>query len=299
MSHNGSENHQILYSAQNLVALFSALLIDAREIPSESIDPALFADPAFVKVYNNTMDLRSLTSALGRGDLRQMVSGRGYVLSGLKALQSNLRHLSWQTERIAQGDFSQKVDFLGDFSTSFNTMVEQLAKMTDQMQRLASIDALTQIHNRLSLEQFIDAAFANARKEPAPLSVLVFDIDFFKRVNDQYGHVVGDHLLVKISETLSQQFRATDMFARYGGEEFVAVLPNTAVNVAEQIAQRSLQAVADQRLPVEDGDELRVTVSIGVSQLRDSDETYIDLLERGDQALYQAKHNGRNQVCTA
>lgn len=281
----------------DVLAVVSSLLMDRKPRGLEALDPRLLEDPQFQKLYTYLTDLRDLTEALCKGELSQEVDSKGYMISNLKAMQSNLRHLSWQTERIAQGDFTQKVDFLGDFSKSFNQMVDQLARMTGQMRRLASTDALTKVPNRLSLEQFFEMSFARCKSEGHPLSALFIDIDHFKQVNDTYGHPVGDQVLVAVSEVLQTQFRSSDMFARFGGEEFIAVLPATSLSGASQLAERTLKAVENLRIPLEDGETLSVTVSIGASEIQPNDENYFEIIRRMDEAMYQAKKSGRNCIC--
>ncbi len=280
-----------------VIALFRTLLTVA-DLPEDLVvDKALLEDPEFKKLYAYILDLRELSEALCKGDLKKFVFSKGYILSSLKALQSNLRHLTWQTQKIAEGDFSHRVDFLGDFSDSFNEMTRKLRDSSIQLHRLASVDVLTRVPNRLALEQFLTDSFCKARLENTPLCVLMIDIDFFKAVNDTYGHIVGDKVLVKISKILHQQFRMSDIFARYGGEEFVAGLPGTNLDAAIRIAQRARAAVEASPLELDDFPPLDVTVSIGVSEIKEEDIEYTDIIRRSDEALYQAKREGRNRVC--
>ena len=285
-------------SNQTLLLLIFELLT-GRSMPEKaSLDTAVIDDELFDRVYSQISDLRELSFALSNGDLKKNVSGRGHILSNLKALQSNLRHLTWQTTQIAEGDFTQSVDFLGEFSDSFNEMTEKLRQSTEDLQTLASTDPLTKISNRLALNRYLALAFDRARTAGSGLCVLLFDLDHFKRINDTYGHDIGDKVLVQASAAIGKQFRAADLFARYGGEEFMAVLPGTKLDAAVKIAQRCIARV-EQCVIDADGHELAITASAGVSEILPEDTSHEDIVKRSDDALYAAKHDGRNCVRTA
>jgi len=280
-----------------LVRLISALLCSPN-LPEESqIDAELLNDPEFQKLYAYIIALRELSSALCCGDLQQCASGKGFILANMKALQSNLWRLTWQIKRVTEGDYSQKVNYLGDFSTAFNEMISKLRGTNEQLIRLASLDGLTQIFNRMALDQFICTAFTQAKEQGEDLSFVLFDLDHFKKINDFYGHHAGDQMLVEISKVLKKQFRASDMVGRYGGEEFLAVLPRTDVDKAEKVGNRVLQAVRKTVIKVDSGMEVSVTVSVGVSGIRPEDTSGEDIVRRSDMALYKAKNSGRNRLC--
>ena len=280
-----------------LIRLISALLCSPRLPEKSQMDADLLNDPDFQKLYAYIITLRELSSALRCGDLQQFVSGKGFILANMKALQSNLRHLIWQVERVTEGDYSQKVDYLGEFSAAFNDMTSKLRDTNGQLIRLASLDGLTQISNRMTLDQFICTAFTQAKEQEEELSLLLLDLDHFKKINDFYGHHAGDQVLVEISRVLKKQFRESDMVGRYGGEEFLAVLPRTDVDKAEKVGNRVLQAVRKAVIKIDSGMEVSVTVSVGVSGIRPEDTSGEDIVKRSDMALYKAKNNGRNRLC--
>jgi len=253
-------------------------------------------DVTLRKIIRYLMDLRDLSGALSKGDLDKLVYSKGYMLSNLKALQSNLRHLTWQTKKIADGDFTQKVDFLGEFSDSFNEMTAKLKSYSERLKFQANIDQLTQLPNRHFLMPFLSKCFDRFRRDGEDFSVLIMDIDHFKKVNDTYGHIAGDKVLTHLSELLNGKFRSSDVFTRYGGEEFLAVLINTQMDDALIIAERARQAVESAIIHIADDQSISVSVSIGVSQTMPDDPDFYAIIKRSDEALYAAKNGGRNQV---
>lgn len=282
---------------KELIQLLLTLIVSPRLPADLKIRQQFAGDPDFQKLYSCILAVRELSFALHRGDLQRFVDGKGFILGNLKALQSNLRHLTWQTKRVAKGDFSQKVDFLGEFSEAFNEMTSNLKNMNMQLHKLASLDSLTQLSNRMALEQFLGEAFDKARAQADNLSILMIDIDHFKKVNDLYGHHAGDQVLIQISKVLKKQFRVTDMLARYGGEEFMAVQPATRIDQAVKIGNRVLEAVRNASVQLDAKRRLTVTLSIGISSITPADRSFEDIVKRSDAALYEAKNSGRNRLC--
>ncbi|MBM3262849.1 MAG: diguanylate cyclase [candidate division Zixibacteria bacterium] len=163
-------------------------------------------------------------------------------------------------------------------------------------QRLAITDGLTGIYNRRYFEERLEEETRRARRYGRPMSLLMFDIDFFKNYNDTCGHLKGDEVLRKIALTLQRYSRETDIAARYGGEEFVMILPETDGQNASRLADRIRMSIAE--TPFEGESQIpsgKVTVSVGVSCLLAGEEGY-DALERADRALYMSKQNGKNRV---
>lgn len=175
-----------------------------------------------------------------------------------------------------------------------------LERVNEQLTRMSVTDALTQLSNRGHFDLMIDEEIRRAQRIKAPLSVLLLDIDHFKRVNDTYGHAFGDDCLRLVADTLRQHGqRAGDVVARYGGEEFVIALPGMNSREAGEQAERIRAAVAALR-PVHGEKRLELSISIGVAILQPpANCTPTQLLATADGALYRAKHNGRNQVAIA
>jgi len=158
----------------------------------------------------------------------------------------------------------------------------------------ATLDPLTQIPNRRMFMQEAQSHLAQARRYDRALSVVMLDVDWFKRINDTYGHACGDHVLVTLAGVLCDSKREGDLVCRYGGEEFVFLLPDTTGNDALQFADRVRKAVAEK--PIRYGAQtLSVTISLGVSELRGQESLEAGIV-RADQALYAAKEKGRNRV---
>jgi diguanylate cyclase (GGDEF)-like protein len=275
-------------------------LLTSVKIPDDlEIDPELVENPHFKKLWGFLEDLRALSHALSRGDLQKFTYSKGFVLSNLKALQANLRHLTWQTKRVADGDFSQRVEFLGEFSESFNEMTEKLEKITETLVHLASVDFLTQLPNRRAAMRSLEQIHMMFKRYKRPYCIAMFDIDHFKSVNDTYGHEAGDKVLQSVGAIMRGLFREADMFARFGGEEFIAILPETDVCGAITLAEKVRAAIASADIELPDGTILRKTVSTGIAEASLSDSDFLQIITRSDEALYEAKSNGRNMVCAS
>ncbi|MGH6944440.1 MAG: GGDEF domain-containing protein [Geminicoccaceae bacterium] len=182
---------------------------------------------------------------------------------------------------------------LGESSEQITGLRGELANA----QREANTDGLTGIANRKCFDHRLQAVAEEARQSGQPLSLLLADIDYFKLFNDTYGHPVGDEVLKLVAQVFTSSVKGRDLPARYGGEEFAVILPQTDLEGAHTLAEQICTTLAGKWLRLKaSGRSLgRVTVSIGCSQFR-SGESPADLLERTDQALYEAKRQGRNRV---
>jgi len=170
------------------------------------------------------------------------------------------------------------------------------AKYHEEIYRMTIVDGLTQIHNKRYLFEALEKELIRARRYERDLSVLMFDIDFFKRINDQYGHLAGDHVLRELARIVQDRIRRDEVFARYGGEEFVIVLPETSLAGAVALAENLRERVGSHGFSFQ-GEQIPVTISIGCALLQD-DKAATDLIQRADEKLYQAKRSGRNRVCS-
>ncbi len=180
------------------------------------------------------------------------------------------------------------------------TLINEVNVRVQRMQDLRSLmvkDSLTGLFNHTFIQRFLDATFANAVRTKQPCCVVMIDVDHFKKVNDTYGHPMGDQVLIAISRLLRQSVREGDAVGRYGGEEFVMVLNNLTKETAFKIVDKIRSAFS--QLKFEHNDNVfNCTFSAGIS-MSSENETTLDLMEDADQALYRSKQSGRNQVCFA
>jgi diguanylate cyclase (GGDEF)-like protein len=166
----------------------------------------------------------------------------------------------------------------------------------EEIYRLTIIDALTDIHNKRYLLEFLDREMARSNRHGRPLTLLLFDIDHFKQINDTRGHLCGDYTLSKLAGLVKTVISEDELFARYGGEEFAVVLPETTLEGGAQVGER-IRALVEQHPFEFEEQPYQVTISVGVATTAGNDSmTTFELLSRADEKLYQAKHLGRNQV---
>lgn len=174
----------------------------------------------------------------------------------------------------------------------------QLEAANAQLQELALHDGLTGLLNRRHWESCLEHEFARHNRYSRPASLVIFDIDHFKKLNDTHGHQAGDEVIRQVAEVTRSMVRDTDYAGRYGGEEFVVLLPDTPLDGAVLFAERLCRAVAQRRI-MHDECELQCSVSVGVACTHSGMADHRTLIEEADKALYQAKSAGRNRVVTA
>jgi diguanylate cyclase (GGDEF)-like protein len=167
----------------------------------------------------------------------------------------------------------------------------------DKLQKDANIDKWTGAYNKAYFNRALGHEFKKSKLEGSPLSLIILDLDHFKKVNDDYGHDAGDYVLKTLADIiLKSSIRKNDVFARYGGEEFVILLPGINLKISYNIAERLRIQIENFNFMYE-GKKLEVTASIGISDYRMGVKSGGDLFKRADKAVYKAKKNGRNQVC--
>ncbi len=172
-----------------------------------------------------------------------------------------------------------------------NELLKKLSDINMRLEELSVRDALTGVFNRRYLLEELESIIAKSNLQQDPLSLLMIDLDLFKDINDNYGHVYGDWVLSEVCETIKKGMRSTDFLARYGGEEFVVVLPHTSLRDASCIAERIRKLVSE----IKTRESITISISIGVAQYQ-SQQSITDLIQSADACLYQAKHDGRNMV---
>lgn len=172
------------------------------------------------------------------------------------------------------------------------------ARLYKELETMATTDAVTGIYNHRAFQERLNEEVLRAERYGQPLSVIIMDVDHFKRVNDSYGHLEGDHVLREISSLFTQSFRKMDYIARYGGEEFAVILPHSPKEPSFQTADRVRKAVENASL-IRSNPVAKITISMGVATFPEDGRDQKELLDRADQALYRAKQEGRNRVLAA
>lgn len=166
-------------------------------------------------------------------------------------------------------------------------------KLYEELKNLTLIDHLTELYNRRYFDMYFEKEYPLLVEKKSNLCLILLDIDHFKKINDNYGHVYGDKVLIRLSKIIKRSLRNTDTVVRMGGEEFVIILPETNIKTAVRIAQNVRENVANSKFFYK-GERIVVTISLGVAKY--NNQSLVELLEEADNALYQAKDRGRNQV---
>jgi two-component system, cell cycle response regulator len=214
----------------------------------------------------------------------------------LQEANQGLSNLNLAYEKLL-ADFREEKQQAEMLARELRETNEKLTKANSELQAASIRDYLTGLHNRRYLFDFIEKELGRAERYEGFFSIMIFDIDFFKLINDTYGHQTGDIVLQVLSATSTATVRDCDILARYGGEEFVVVMPQTDLTGASALAERLRKAVSDMEIPAQE-EMLKITVSVGVASHKPNAEmtTAAELIDRADRALYKAKKTGRNRV---
>ncbi len=194
--------------------------------------------------------------------------------------------------------YAQMVLELKQAKQNAEQLAMELKLANDSLRELAFRDGLTGLYNHRYFQEVLESELVRARRYDHPLSLLLIDIDYFKKVNDRYGHPAGDQVLQEVSNTMVKLVRRCDMVARYGGEEFAIILPETGLTSAKVLAQRVRRGIEQMEINYNDH-TLSITISCGIASCEKNQEQWAgrnELIEKSDQALYKAKKNGRNRV---
>ncbi len=181
-----------------------------------------------------------------------------------------------------------------DKQTFYSGIIRDITKrkrLESELESLATTDKLTQVYNRTKFNEIINREFERANRYNHPLSLVMFDIDHFKKINDTYGHSVGDYVLQTLAQIVKENLREIDFLIRWGGEEFIIITPETDLGRAEVSAERVRRAIEDYKFR----DAGKITVSFGVTEFK-KDDTENTIVKRADDAMYKAKEKGRNRV---
>lgn len=249
----------------------------------------------FFREVQRLVPLDALSYQLAVSDL--------HLEMGVRASHSACYRLSHEGEYLGELTFRRGVRFteeeLGQLESLLASLLFPLrnALLYRSAMRSALRDPLTDTGNRLAMDQVLQREMALAQRSQQPLSLLMLDLDHFKRINDNFGHSTGDEVLKALAATLKAQLRNIDMVFRFGGEEFLVVMSNTNSEAAAMIGERLRRAVMDLQCLAQ-GVAIDVSISLGCATLQNG-EMIDGLMKRTDTAMYSAKHDGRNRLVVA
>jgi two-component system, cell cycle response regulator len=229
------------------------------------------------------------------------------ILSGLILAQSILKPLKLLNIGVAHfgdGDLSYRIalktqDEIEQLANTINGMAAKLEQSQQALRELATIDGLTGVSNRREFNRRLTVEIERSRREGHPVSLLMVDIDHFKKLNDTYGHQSGDDALRHFSALIKKEVRPGDLPARYGGEEFAVILPHADRSDVFAVAERLRTLIAAQDIEIQNNQRVKVTASLGCATFPMDAATEESLMAEADAALYKAKKSGRNRVCLA
>ena len=277
---------------------------------SRIIDKAISAESCLVTIYGRELgrqyELSNPETVIGRGGesditldmdnvsrrhARVLNSEEGYFVEDLQSTNGTyVNDLEVTYERLANGDLIKIGGAILKFLQGGN--IEAL--FHEEIYRMTIVDGLTQVHNKRYFLEFIDREMARCTRYTRPLSLILFDIDHFKRINDVHGHLAGDFILKRLAEMVSRHIRKEECFARYGGEEFAILMPEATVERARIFAEKIRRMVESTWFNYEDR-KIEVTVSIGIAEMGPHRDPHA-FIKAADTRLYAAKEGGRNRV---
>lgn len=251
------------------------------------------------EVLSAGAEVRRLTIAAGFAGMAVALA-LAFVMS--RGLVRDIRRLTQAAHQFAEGRYDVRVQVasrgeLGQLAQAFNLMAERVAERKAVLIDLATTDTLTGLPNRRAFRTTLARDLAHAQRLGLPLSLLILDLDHFKAVNDTFGHLAGDAVLRRVGEVLQRESRSSDLAARLGGEEFGILLPGADLDDALVTAERLRVSIAGMRA-VHQGRDISVTASVGAVSYPEHGATAETLAQAADEALYAAKHAGRNLVRT-
>jgi diguanylate cyclase (GGDEF)-like protein len=205
-----------------------------------------------------------------------------------------LSNTSEEFESIANA-FNDMNTELSETTVSLASMKKTVAERTKVLEQLSNTDPLTKVANRRALFERGNAEFSRTQRTKNKLTLILLDCDFFKNINDQYGHLFGDQVLQHICAVCSEEIRNIDFFARYGGEEFIIILPESELSGAIKTAARIQSSLANKAIVFEKTD-VYVTLSVGICEITQQHRSFEEMIKDADTAMYRAKENGRNRI---
>lgn len=279
---------QAVFTAELSLELFQKYICNASVNTLEKINQSLMQ-----LITKTSIDIGSTEEKATEASINfQNQSKKLENHQDIHEIKTILAEIIAETQELAESSLLFQAK-LNDSKLEIQLLHKELA----QVRETAITDGLTGLLNRRAFDQMLDEHIENQKRSAGKLCLLILDLDHFKRINDNFGHRVGDHVLRYTAKLMQQHIAENHYAARYGGEEMAVIMPDTPLNKAMEIAEKIRSALAQYPLKQKDNSESlgKVTLSVGVSAFKASD-TLESLIDRADKALYQAKNNGRNQV---
>ena len=297
-------NNKIVYFGTTASSLF-----DIKTVPVSRIYPGVEVQATYVNniIDNNFIKKMSKPVTVVAGVILALFTGL-IIMNISSAFVSSLTSLSLYVLYVLGAYWSMKyfnlwVDIvypmllaLTAFISAYIVKYFITSRDFEHQYKLATTDGLTELYNHRYFQEQMKLNVENSKRYGNEFSMIILDIDFFKKFNDTYGHQSGDAVLRQVAQTLKRSVRATDIACRYGGEEMSIILPNTGKNVAHSTAEKICERVSSNKFKLQGDKEVSVTISLGVSTYPQDGQTPSELIEAADKRLYNAKNNGRNQV---
>lgn len=297
-------NNKIVYFGTTASSLF-----DIKTVPVSRIYPGVEVQATYVNniIDNNFIKKMSKPVTVVAGVILALLTGL-IIMNISSAFVSSLTSLSLYVLYVLGAYWSMKyfnlwVDIvypmllaLTAFISAYIVKYFITSRDFEHQYKLATTDGLTELYNHRYFQEQMKLNVENSKRYGNEFSMIILDIDFFKKFNDTYGHQSGDAVLRQVAQTLKRSVRATDIACRYGGEEMSIILPNTGKNVAHSTAEKICERVSSNKFKLQGDKEVSVTISLGVSTYPQDGQTSSELIEAADKRLYNAKNNGRNQV---
>ncbi len=297
MSSLSTDLHKFaIYVANNVDKLLNAegTVIQLVQKSNDAVELSAHSDKFLEKNIpeSSVQKVRHELLEIGERNAEKIFNGELRSIYGIKKEVNDDYYLF--TITFFDGNVIPKSDDINYVHTILNHLIYNINLLS-----LATYDPLTKLFNRRFIVSFAENEVKEAIRYKKDLSIIILDIDNFKSVNDTYGHPVGDEVIKKVASVLKTTIRETDKAGRYGGEEFIVILPNTPSKEALGVAERIRKSIEKEVVPVNHNGnhiDLKITVSVGVASLGTHGNTFYDLLQAADLALYEAKRNGKNQV---
>ena len=250
------------------------------------------ADAAVMIGRSHEADLQINHPSVSRRHCQLWKEGSGYRIRDLGATNpTRINDQAIDESELGDGDHVT----VGESVLKFISDSSLEASYHEEVYQLATLDALTELHNRRHFVEMLERELSRSQRHLRPLTLAIVDLDHFKRINDRLGHPAGDMVLRQFGAILRDHVRADDVAARIGGEEFAVLLPETALDHARDYSERLRETVAATRFDAA-GEQLEVTISIGLALIAEGRDSVSTLMRSADRGLYRAKSEGRNRV---